>query len=369
MEQNKISCIGCGVEIQTDDKTKLGYAPPSALEKDKVICQRCFKLKHYNEVQDVSLTDDDFLKILHGIGSTDALIVKIVDIFDFNGSWLPGLHRFVGNKNILLVGNKVDLLPKSLKQNKLINWMKDASKELGLKPVDVYLISAEKGIGIKEVAEAIEHYRYGKDVYIVGATNVGKSTFINRLIKEFSGEEEDVITTSHFPGTTLDIIDIPLDEAHSLYDTPGIINHHQMAHFVSKSDLKIITPKKEIKPKVFQLNEKQTLFFGGLARFDFVSGKRQSFVCYLSNLLNIHRTKLENATDLYEKHVGELLQPPGSNELDDFPPLVAHEFMIKEGKTDIVFSGLGWVTVNEPQTKVVAHVPRGVGVIVRKSLI
>ncbi|MCH1625012.1 ribosome biogenesis GTPase YqeH [Fredinandcohnia quinoae] len=366
---NKEVCIGCGVEIQTEDKTKLGFAPPSALEKEKIICQRCFKLKNYNEIQDVSLTDDDFLKILNGIGSTDALVVKIVDIFDFNGSWLPGLHRFVGKNNILLVGNKVDLLPKSLKQRKLVNWMKESARELGLKPIDVFLISAEKGHGIKEIAEAIEQYRNGKDVYVVGCTNVGKSTFINRLIKEFSGEEEDVITTSHFPGTTLDLIDIPLDEENSLYDTPGIINHHQIAHYVSGNDLKIITPKKEIKPRVFQLNEKQTLYFGGLARFDFISGGRQSFVCYLSNLLNIHRTKLENADELYHKHAGELLNPPRKNELDEFPPLVAHEFMIKEAKTDVVFSGLGWVTINEPNTKIVAHVPKGVGVIVRKSLI
>ena len=45
-----------------------------------------------------------------------------------------------------------------------------------------------------------------------------------------------------------------------------------MAHFVDKRDLKVITPKKEIKPKVYQLNEGQTLFFGGLARLDFITG-------------------------------------------------------------------------------------------------
>ncbi|MBD8069227.1 ribosome biogenesis GTPase YqeH [Bacillus sp. PS06] len=366
--EESIACIGCGVTIQTEDKEGIGYAPTSSLEKESVICQRCFRLKHYNEVQDVSLTDDDFLKILNGIGQTEGLIVKIVDIFDFNGSWLPGLHRFVGKKNILLVGNKVDLLPKSVKPKKLINWMKQSSKELGLNPVDVFLISAHKGIGITEVAEAIEQYREGKDVYVVGCTNVGKSTFINRLIKDFSGED-DVITTSHFPGTTLDMIDIPLDDDAALFDTPGIINHHQMAHYVNKKELKVITPKKEIKPKVFQLNEKQTLFFGGLARFDFVSGGRQSFVCYLSNELNIHRTKLENTDELYQKQKGDLLQPPGPKDASDFPDLVAHEFTIKEGKTDIVFSGLGWVTVNEPNVKVVAHVPKGVGVLVRPSLI
>ncbi|KOP83522.1 GTPase [Bacillus sp. FJAT-21945] len=362
------SCIGCGVKIQTEDREAIGYAPTSALEKEEVICQRCFRLKHYNEVQDVHLTDDDFLKILNEIGKSDALIVKIVDIFDFNGSWLPGLHRFVGNNKILLVGNKVDLLPKSVKPNKLINWMKQEAKELGLRPEEVFLVSAAKGQFINEVAAAIDEYREGKDVYVVGCTNVGKSTFINRILKEVTGEG-DVITTSHFPGTTLDIIEIPLSDGKALVDTPGIINHHQMAHYVDKRDLKIITPKKEIKPKVYQLNEGQTLFFGGLARFDYLSGGRRSFVCHFSNDINIHRTKLEKADELYSNHAGELLTPPRIEDMETFPELVKHEFTIKEGKTDIVFSGLGWITINDPGAKVAAFVPKGVHALVRKSLI
>ncbi|MDW7613389.1 ribosome biogenesis GTPase YqeH [Peribacillus simplex] len=364
----ELVCIGCGVKVQTEDPKELGFAPESALEKESIVCQRCFKLKHYNEVQDVSLTDDDFLKILNKVGETDSLIVKIVDIFDFNGSWLPGLHRFVGRNDVLLIGNKVDLLPKSVKPNKLINWMKQSSKELGLNPIDVLLVSAEKGKHILEAADAIERYRKGKDVYVVGCTNVGKSTFINRLIKEVSGEG-DIITTSHFPGTTLDMIEIPLDDGQALIDTPGIINHHQMAHYVDKRDFKVIMPKKEIKPRVYQLNEGQTLFFGGLARLDYVSGGRRSLTCYLSNELNIHRTKLENADELYKNHAGELLTPPRPEQIEEFPKLIPHEFSLKDGKMDIVFSGLGWVTVNEPGAKIVAHVPKGVNVIVRKSLI
>ncbi|MBM7691841.1 ribosome biogenesis GTPase YqeH [Peribacillus deserti] len=368
MSETNIVCIGCGIKVQTEDPKGLGYAPASALEKDAVICQRCFKLKHYNEVQDVSLTDDDFLKILNGVGSKDALIVKIVDIFDFNGSWLPGLQRFAGGNDVLLIANKFDLLPKSVKHNKLINWLQASSKELGLKPIDVLLVSASKGHNMKEAAAAIEHYRNGKDVFVVGCTNVGKSTFINRMIKEVTGEE-DIITTSHFPGTTLDIIEIPLDDGKNLTDTPGIINHHQMAHHIDKRDLKYITPKKEIKSRVYQLNEEQTLFFGGLARFDYLSGGRRAFTCYLSNELDIHRTKLVKADDLYKNHAGELLTPPRKDQMDEFPELVPHEFSIKEAKTDVVFSGLGWVTVNEPGAKIVAHVPKGVNVILRKSLI
>lgn len=369
LENEQIICAGCGVHIQTEDKNALGYAPPSALNRDVIICQRCFRLKHYNEIQDVSLTDDDFLKILNEISQTDALIVKIVDIFDFNGSWLPGIQRFAGGNPVLLVGNKVDLLPKSVNKSKLIKWMQTSAKENGLKPADVMLMSAEKGDSVMDVAGEIDRLRDGKDVYIIGCTNVGKSTFVNQLIQEFGGDEEQMITTSQFPGTTLDLIDIPLDDGKTLYDTPGIINHHQMAHFVNAEELKVISPKKEIKPKVFQLNEGQTLFFGGLARLDFVEGGRQSFICHVSNDLYIHRTKIEKADELYDEHLGELLYPPGDQSKKELPVLVGHELRIKEEKMDIVFSGLGWVTVSGKGTTVKAYAPEGVGVSIRKSLI
>ncbi|WP_153733009.1 ribosome biogenesis GTPase YqeH [Sporosarcina obsidiansis] len=363
-----IKCIGCGIAIQTTDKAGEGYAPPSSLEKEDVICQRCFKLRNYNELQPVSLSGDDFLAILNGIGTKDGLIVKIVDIFDFNGSWINGLHRFVGKKDILLIGNKSDILPKSINPNRVTNWMKTEAGKLGLKPVDVMLVSAVKGHGMAEALDAIETLRQGKDVYVVGCTNVGKSTFINRIIKDATGVQ-DVITTSYFPGTTLDVVEIPLDDGKSLMDTPGIINEHQIAHYVDATDLKLITPKKELKPKVYQLNAEQTLFIGGLARFDFIAGDRSSFTIYAANGLPIHRTKLENADELYEKHRGDMLSPPGPASLEKLPPLVRHQFSIKQAKTDIVISGLGWITIQHADVQVAVHAPKGVNVVVRPSLI
>ncbi|SDY50469.1 hypothetical protein SAMN05421736_102127 [Evansella caseinilytica] len=365
---DRVICSGCGIKIQTADPEGLGFTPPSALERDIVICQRCFRLKHYNDIQDVSLTDDDFLKILNQLGKKDALIVKVVDIFDFDGSWLPGLHRFAGKNPILLIGNKMDILPKSVKRPKLIQWMKRASKEYGLKPVDVHLMSAETGEGVLEAADLIEHFRKNKDVYIVGSTNVGKSTFINRLLKEFGADEELMITTSNIPGTTLDMIDIPLDDGSSLFDTPGIINHHQIAHLLDKKELKLISPRKEIKPKVFQLQQEQTLYVAGLARLDFVQGDGQSFVCYFSNEIHIHRTKLEKADELYRNHLGEMLAPPAAENAAAFPELVKHEWKIGSEKQDVIFSGLGWITIHGSGAKIRAHAPKGVHVGVRPSI-
>ena len=365
-----IQCIGCGAVIQTDTPNELGYTPKAAYEKgietNEVYCQRCFRLRHYNEIQDVHLTDDDFLRLLNELGKEDALIVNVVDIFDFNGSMIPGLHRFVGDNPVLLVGNKVDILPKSLKKPKMVQWMRERAHEAGLRPEEIVLTSAKKAQEMEDLLTTIETYREGRDVYVVGVTNVGKSTLINQIIKNTAGIK-DVITTSQFPGTTLDKIEIPLDDGQYLIDTPGIIHRHQMAHYLGQKDLKIIAPQKEIKPKVYQLNAKQTLFLGGLARFDYIQGAHSSFIAYVSNDLSIHRTKMITADEFYQKHVGGLLQPPRPEEVADFPELVRFEFSIKE-KTDIVFAGLGWITVTEPGI-VAGWAPKGVDVLRRKALI
>ena len=109
------------------------------------------------------------------------------------------------------------------------------------------------------------------------------------------------------------------------------------------------------------------MFLGGLARFDFIQGDRAPFVTYVSNDIDPHRTKLEKADEFYQKHVGGLLQPPRPDEVADFPDLARFEFSIKE-KTDIVFAGLGWVTVTKPAV-VAGWAPKGVDVLTRKALI
>lgn len=361
-----LKCQGCGVKIQTTDKDKAGYTPKSSLTNEDLLCQRCFRLKHYNETQDVAVTDDDFLRMVSSIRDADGLIVHVVDIFDIAGTLLTSLPRIVGNNPIILVGNKLDLLPKSTNKRKLTDWLRSSAKNAGIKVKDVFLISSVKGHGVEELATQIDILRNKKDVYIVGVTNVGKSTFINHIIKQASGEKS-VITTSYFPGTTLGFIEIPLEDDTYLIDTPGIVNKQQMAHYVSDKDLKLITPHKEIKARNYQLNSGQTLFIGGLGRLDFVKGDKETFVCYFSNQIPIHRTKLENADHLYDNHVGDLLSPPDEKTLAILPSLSKSTFKINES-SDIVFPGLGWITIKGQNVIVDAYSPKGVAVSIRKSL-
>ena len=366
-----VHCVGCGAAVQTTDKDALGYTPASALKKGlengEVYCQRCFRLRHYNEIAPVSLSDDDFLKLLTSISDTDSLIVYVVDIFDVNGSMIPGLHRFVGNNPVLLVGNKLDILPKALKKNKVKDWLRQQANAAGIRPIDVELISAKTNYDIDQLLDKIEKLRKGKDVYVVGVTNVGKSTLINSIVRQSTGIKE-LITTSRFPGTTLDRIDIPLKDGRNLVDTPGIIQPEQMAHHLTGKELNLVIPQKTIKPKGYQLNPGQTLFFAGVARFDYNAGdKRHGFTVYAENNLFIHRTKLENADDFYASHVGSFLTPPTEDQKADFPPLEPHEFKSTE-KSDLVIEGLGWVTI-PADVSVTGWAPKGVSVLMRPAMI
>ncbi|MUG45167.1 ribosome biogenesis GTPase YqeH [Paenibacillus woosongensis] len=369
-ERNAGRCGGCGIKLQSEHKDQPGYVPAQAIEKEIIICQRCFRIKNYNESSSITVEQDEFLRLLSQIGGKEALVIHIVDIFDFQGSIISGLQRFIGNNPVLLAVNKTDLLPKVTNWNKVRNWVQKEAKEAGLKVEDIVLCSAKQSSGFDRLLDAVAEHRGKRDVYVVGATNVGKSTLINRLIRDYSDLDQE-LTVSRYPGTTLDMVHIPLDDGRAIIDTPGIVYPSRYSELVSPEDLGAILPDKPIKPAVYQLNEGQTLFFGGFGRFDFIQGERQSFTCFISGRVPIHRTKLEKADELFEVHGGELLSPPSRESLQKLPDFTRHEFRIPRGsRMDVFISGLGWIKINgENGSVVAAHVPKGIKVMVRPSLI
>lgn len=357
----EIKCYGCGAIIQTNSPKEPGYLPEKAFNNERVLCQRCFKLMHYHTKIETSAESIDFVKILSQIGQKDALVIYIVDLFDLYGSMIPGFMRHVGFNDVLVLANKRDVLPKSLKDDKLERYVRRQLKKESIKPLDVIITSAKKNYNYDLIYESINELRKGRDVYVTGTTNVGKSSFINGLLKHYGGIK-GFITVSEFPGTTLGMIKIPLDENSAIYDTPGIINNHQMTSRVTHKDLVKVIPQSEIRPVTFQLSENQTLYFGALARLDYL-GDKGSFTCYFSKNLPIHRTKLENADNLYNRHM-ELKIGIDISKIEDFETI---SYMVKE-PCEIVISGLGFISVNALGI-IKIHVPAGIDVIMRERMI
>lgn len=363
-----IYCQGCGAPIQSNNPSEVGYTPKTALERTEILCQRCYRLKHYNEPASVSLTDDDYRKMVNQLHKKNGLIVHVVDVFDLQGTLIHSLNKIAGDNPVLLIANKMDLLPKSTNRRKLEERIRSTAKEMGVYVKDVCLISSKNGEGFAGLKRSIDKHRNQHNVYVVGITNAGKSTLINRLIEETT-ERGNVITTSYFPGTTLGFIEIPLDETSVLVDTPGVLNRGQITHYLSDRDLKYVIPKKEMKPRIYQLYQNQTLFFGGLARIDILKGDMQSLVCFFSNELPIHRTKLQNADKLYENQTGDLLSPPDEDTKQMLPALQEHTFKITSTEMDIVFAGLGWISIPNGPTTIRTHYPKGLSTSIRTSIL
>src|SRR5699024_10651165 len=166
LSMEEMICQGCGSIIQTTHPEDPGYTPKSSLKNEVVLCQRCFRVKHYNDIQDVNVTDDDFLKMVGTIRKKRGLIVHIFDLFDVKGNLMNSLIRITSDKNNILVGNKVNLLPKYINKNQLNKWIRSIANEAGLQVKDVFLISSVKGQGIDYLIEQIENYRNKKHVYV-----------------------------------------------------------------------------------------------------------------------------------------------------------------------------------------------------------
>ena len=333
----KTKCIGCGAFLQTEYIDKPGYVKEI---KDGIYCKRCFRLMHYNEMPKILAKPRDYLNVLNKCLSKNGLVVLIVDLFDFTGTFVPEIINHLRNKDVILVANKFDLLPKSTKVNKVVDWLSYMVNRMFFRCMAIHVISSKKGYYIDDLMNTIDLLRRGRDVYFVGCANVGKSSLINSLLKRFTPKTKDIISTSEIPGTTLDTINIPFFEDNkALIDTPGLINENNILTKLLPESYKKILPTKEIKPITYQIETGNCVFISGLAVFDILSSNNLSITCYFSDKLLVHRTKSEKIDEFINKHLGEMLNPPTFNERDNI--LYEDKIFIVEGpkKKDIVISG------------------------------
>ncbi|MDB4856599.1 ribosome biogenesis GTPase Der [Gammaproteobacteria bacterium] len=129
------------------------------------------------------------------------------------------------NKNFITVLNKIDKKSESL--------VKEDLNKKGLN--NIFEISAEHSTNLIDLRAFIktslpkEQYQVpeGKKIAVLGRPNAGKSTFINKFIKE------DRLIVSEIAGTTIDAISIPfsVNESDFIFiDTAGIRKGYRNAH-------------------------------------------------------------------------------------------------------------------------------------------
>ena len=275
---NEKKCLGCGVVLQDQNILKEGYI--TSLEND--ICQRCFRMKNYGEYQVVTKSNDEYIEILKSVGKTKDLVLYITDLLNVEKDFSQ-IREILPNKMILVL-NKKDVLPKSVKEQKLIAYLKG----MNIQVEEVIVISCAKNYNIDYLLKRIKYYQTSKNVYVVGHTNAGKSSLINKLIKNYSDNVQE-LTMSPLPSTTLNMVNIEINDYLTLIDTPGLVDSGSILNHVDEKMVKKISPKKEIKPRTYQLRKNQSIIIEDLVRIDYVEGEKNSFTVFVSTDLKVRR--------------------------------------------------------------------------------
>ena len=321
-------CIGCGILLQDYDKNLDGYIS----NNDHRFCERCFKIKNYGQNKQVVSTNDDYLKIFDNINDDD-LVVYVSSLLTLN---LDYVKRF---KNLILVLTKRDIMPKSIKNDKIINYV---SNKYGIK--NILIVSAFKKLNLDCLYNKMEKMGKGKKIYFVGSTNSGKSTLINEMIKSYNGYDGE-ITMSSFPSTTLDTIDVKIGDL-SVVDTPGIVCCDSIINYLDLKNIKKLNSKKEIKPITFQVKGKGSILVDELFRIDYDTDI-SSMTFYVANSLKVDKISLNN-----------------NNRMLDYNNI---EYNLDRDK-DIVIEDVGFIKMTNP-VKVKIYYKDKIDVRVRDNLI
>lgn len=330
-------CQGCGVLLQDENVLQEGYT--TNLEND--ICQRCFRMKNYGEYQVVTKSNDEYIDILKDVGKTKDLVLYITDLLNLEKN-IEQIRTIIPNKMILVL-NKMDVLPKSVKEEKLKAYL----EAMNIHFEEIIVISTAKNYNIDYLLKRIKYFQTSKNVYVVGHTNAGKSSLINKLIKNYSDNTQE-LTMSPLPSTTLSTVNIEINDYLTLIDTPGLVETGSVLNHVDPKMVKKISAKTEIKPRTFQLRPNQSIVVEDIMRIDYVEGEKNSFTLFISNDLKVKR----------------LLNLFHNEELKDKNKIT---YQLKYDE-DLVVSGLGFVKIVDKGV-IDVYIDKDIDTFTRRSLI
>ena len=318
-------CQGCGATLQNTDPSKIGYLPKTK-NKNPELCERCFKIIHYNDAKVVTKVADEN-KIIKIVNESNNYVLFLIDFLNLNSQTIKTFHKIKRPKTLII--SKSDIIPYSFNKNKIVTWLHDYYQI----DSDIIFVSALKKKNINLIYNYLLNNNINK-TYLLGFTNVGKSSLVNSLM---SLEKLNcrAITTSLVPNTTLDFMNIKINNQLTIIDSPGFVLKDNIYDINDLNFVKKINPKKYLRPITYQLKAKDSLLIENKIRIENLEEKN-NLTFYLSNDINI--TKVYHNEDLKKEEVLDLNINKNS---------------------DIVILGLGFINVKKDcKLKIYIHNPK-----------
>lgn len=375
-ELNKLQrCYHCGALLQTEDPSKEGYISPDIIEKypeGLLLCNNCYKTEKFSNNPQEATFDEDYTTILKEIRAKKALVVYVVDLFSFEGSFINKIIELLDGVDVLVVANKRDLLPPDVNDDELKEYVAHRLRVAKFKVVDTVITSTSNGYNLNEMFNLITKYSNERDVYFVGASTSGKSALISEFLKQYLNNTSKMIVTYTFDNTHLRGIRIPITNKTYIYETPGTSIDNSILSKVERSVVNAITPKKAVEAKKMSLTKDTCLLFGSLACIELLSKEKTQTYVYTSNKVEVkaHKSIVGDNSKYIANVFSKGSLKPASEKIKSIKDFDVYEFQItEEGDRDIGILGLGWINFNGNKQSFRVYVPKGVYVYTTRSKI
>ncbi len=366
-----LRCYHCGAILQCEDENEKGYILPESLHRATPIqiiyCDKCFEtMKAFNNSELEQKVDQEVLKILDDAFATDAYIIWVVDLFSFNGTLNKEIADKVKKLSLTVLGTKRDLFPSSVKDDSLINYLRERFQAYGIKPNTIRLVSTSTAntnkFDPKELINAMNVARQGHDVYMIGNLTSGKTSLINKAMKGYENKTNRQIKTVTYPGTSVSVLEIPLSRSSFFYELPGISQTTSAQGRLEKEVVKLITPKKDVKIVNRLLNAGEALVVGSLAAFEIIKGKAANYRFYCAEAVETKKVQNKKLDDFINENNIRRSVRPVSERLISFLDYDMFEFDMENDKKwhDISIEGLGWLSFIAQGQMIRVRLPKGI---------
>ena len=362
-----LRCYHCGAILQCDKPNEKGYIVPESLNRATPIqiiyCDKCFEtMKAFNNSELDQNVDKEVLKILEDAYATDAYIIWVVDLFSFNGQLNSEIANRVKKLNVTVIGTKRDLFPSNVKDESLIAYLDERFGEYGIKAKTIRLVDISNKMDAKALIEAMNNARKGHDVYMIGNLTSGKTSLINKAMKGFENKTSRQIRTIKYPGTHVDVLEIPLSRSSFFYELPGLSQDTSIVNKLEKDTVKQIVPKKDIKVTNRNMLPGDALMVGSLAAFEMIKGKATAFKFYAAEGVETKKVSIKKLDDAIKENNMRRSVRPVSERLVSFHDYDMFEFAMENDKKwhDISIEGLGWLSFVSQGQIIRVRLPKGV---------
>ncbi|MDY6429868.1 MAG: GTPase [Bacilli bacterium] len=369
-------CYNCREVLQTENPGEIGYIKPEVVEKARpesiLFCDKCYEAQKYNFVQATPAVSDDYLSMLKDAEASDALIVYVVDLFSFETTFNADISWILRNNHLLIIANKRDLLPAKVKDKDLKEYVAHRFRVAGLpaKSEDVFLASLSSGSDTTLIGKEIEKRRARHDVYIIGGRGAGKTLFLSAMLKHYQNSSGRKILTTNYPGTSIKVMQIPLDSSSYVFDTPGIAIDNSILIKLNQRDVLDLTDMETLKKRKMVLSKETHIMFGRLVRLDLLSDEKVALDCYFPSSVTVERFSDKEIKRLFDNLEANKDLLPASNEVTSKNDFDIFDLEIEEkGRRDIGIAGLGWFSFEGQNQRYRIYVPKGVALYASRAKI